>query len=265
MNKVFYYEDELSDDFAKTVKKIKPIPKSYKYVSKNIFFRLFAFFIYRLIVRPIAWLYVKIKLRQRFKNKRVIKGIKGGFFIYANHSLVVGDAFVPNALMLRRKNYIIVGAEAASLTSILPLLNALGMIPIGQDKAQAVEQLRCVRTRISQGHTVTVYPEAHIWPYHTDIRPFKSDSFMYSAIVHAPVVCMTNCFQKKRIGKKPKVVTYLDGPFYPRAELSRAENADYLRNAVYDTMKKRAKAYSTYAYYEYRRKGEENGEGNTGC
>ena len=138
------------------------------------------------------------------------------------------------------------------------------MIPLGQDRVQCVEQLRCIKKRIAQGHTVTVYPEAHIWPYYTGIRPFKADSFGYAAVTGAPVVAMTNCFQKRRFFKSPKVVTYLDGPFYPRKDLSRAENTKYLRDLTYEAMKERAKNHSTYVYYEYRRKGgEENGEGNS--
>ena len=254
MNRVIYYEDELNDDFANTVEKINPLPKDYKYVSKNIFFKLFAFFIYRIIVRPIAWLYVKIKFCQRFKNKKVIKGIKGGFLVYANHTMLAGDAFVPNILNVGRKNYIITGAETASLTCILPLLNALGMIPLGQDSSQSIQQVKCVKTRIAEGGTVTIYPEAHIWPYYTGIRPFREESFRYAAMTGAPVVCMTNCFKKKRLGKKPKVITYIDGPFYPDKALSRAENTTRLRNLAYEAMKARAAENSTYAYYEYRKK-----------
>lgn len=263
MKKTFYYTDELNDDFGGTVENVKPLPKDYKYVSTNVFFKLFEFVIYYIIARPIVWLYAKIKLGQRFKNKKVIKGIKGGFFIYGNHTLMAGDAFVPNSLTFKRKNHVIVGAETASLTCILPLLNALGMIPLGQDRQQCVGQLRCVKKRIAQGHTVTVYPEAHIWPYYTGIRPFKADSFGYAVITGAPIVCMTNCFQKRRFFKSPKVVTYLDGPFYPKEGLSRVENIKYLRDLTYDAMCKRAKAHSTYIYYEYKKKGEDNGEGNS--
>ena len=42
---VFYYENELTDDFGECVKKIVPLPKGYVYASKNPFFRFFSFFI----------------------------------------------------------------------------------------------------------------------------------------------------------------------------------------------------------------------------
>lgn len=259
MKRVFYYTDELNDDFGTTVKKIKPLPKKYKYVHKNLFFKLFEFIIYRLIVRPLAWLYVKIKFRHKIVNKRVIKDIKGGFFIYGNHATIVGDAFIPNLLTVKRRNYIISGEQANSLTVLLPLMNALGLVPLSQDKAQQVQLLKCIKHRIKQGHSVTVYPEAHVWPYYTDIRPYTSDSFRYAVSMNVPSISMTTCFQKKWLSKKPRAVTYIDGPFYPREELTKAENIEYLHSVVYEKMKERARAHSSYIYYEYRRKEENDG------
>lgn len=260
MKKTFYYEDELKDDFGTTVKKITPIPKKYKYVHKNIFVRLFEFFIYRIIVRPLAWLYVKIKFWHRLRNKKVIKNIKGGFFIFGNHVTIMGDAFIPNLVSWKRRNYIITGEQANSLTALLPLMNSLGLIPLSQDRSQQLQLLKCVKKRIGDGHTVTVYPEAHVWPFYTGIRPFAEDSFRYALIANAPVVAMTTCFQKKWLGKKPKAVTYLDGPFYPKEGLSKAENVKYLRDLTYNAMKERASKYSTYSYFEYKRKESINGE-----
>ena len=64
---------------------------------------------------------------------------------------------------------------------------------------------------------------------------------------------------KKWFFKKPRAVTYIDGPFYPKDGLTKSENIEYLHSAVYETMKERAKAHSNYVYYEYKRKENENG------
>lgn len=260
MKKVFYYEDELNDDFGTTVKKIKPLPKKYKYIHKNPFFRFFEFALYRLIVRPLAWLYIKIKFGHKFVNKRVIKEIKGGFFIYANHATIMGDAFIPNLLTLKRRNYIISGEQASSLTVLLPIMNALGLVPLSNDRAQQIQLLKCVKHRIKEGHSVTVYPEAHVWPYYTDIRPYPCDSFRYPVTMNVPIITMTTCFQKKRLSKKPRAVTYIDGPFYLKENLTKGENIEYLHKTAYNKMKERAKNHSTYMYYEYKRKEKDRNE-----
>ena len=166
----------------------------------------------------------------------------------------MGDAFIPNLLTVGRRNYIISGEQANSLTVLLPIMNALGLVPLSQDRAQQVQMLKCIKKRVSDGHSVTIYPEAHVWPYYTDIRPFVSDSFRYPVTMGVPAVAITTCFQKKWFGKKPRAVTYVDGPFYPKAELSKGENIEYLHGAVYEKMKERAKAHSTYVYYEYKKK-----------
>lgn len=252
--KTFYYSDELRDDFGECVKSRHPLPKNYVYASKNPFFKMFSFFIYRIIVRPIAWLYVKMRFCQRFVGKKAIKGVKGGYFLFGNHTTFVGDAFVPNLLTVRRRNYIITGEAAASLTAILPLMKALGNIPMSSDRVRQVELLRCVKKRIRERSGVTVYPEAHIWPYYTGIRPFVADSFLFPVLCNAPAFAMTTCFQRKRLGRSPRIVTCIDGPFYPDETLPREARVQALRDEVYAAMCRRAAEYSTYSYHNYVRK-----------
>ena len=62
---------------------------------------------------------------------------------------------------------------------------------------------------------------------------------------------LTNCYQKRRFSKKPKILTFVDGPFYPNKELSPAEAAKELREIAYNTMCRRACEHSTYEYIRY--------------
>ena len=251
---VFYYEDELTDDFGECVKKIVPLSKKYVYASKNPFFRFFSFFIYRIVARPLVWLYTKIRFGHRFVGKEKIRKHRGGYFLYGNHTAFAADAFIPNLLTVRRRNYILTGEAASSLTAILPLMKALGNIPLPSDPVHKVAMLRCVRQRIGEGDSVTVYPEGHIWPLYTGIRPYPTDSFLFASLTGAPVFALTNCYKKKRFGRSPRIVSFIDGPFYPDPALSRAENAAMLRDAVYEAMCRRASEESTYSYHEYVKK-----------
>lgn len=251
---IIYYEDELGDDFGTCVKKIKPLPKKYKYSSNNIFFKFFCFLVYRMILRPFAWLYLKIRFLHKIENKKVLKKLKSGFFIYGNHATIIGDAFIPNILTFKKRNYIITGEQANSLTPILAVLKALGALPLTDNLQQKKELFKAMKEKLNEGASITIYPEAHVWPYYTDIRPYGNESFKYAVKLNVPVIAMTNCFQKRRIRKRPKIVTYIDGPFYPKEELSTAENAQYLRDMVYTAMKERAKEYSTYKYFNYKKK-----------
>jgi 1-acyl-sn-glycerol-3-phosphate acyltransferase len=244
-----YYSDLLNDDFGSTIKEI-PLPRHYKYYSENLINHFIDFIIYRVFVRPIALLYNKIKFHQKFVNKKLLKKVKGGYFIYSNHTAFAGDAFTPNILEFKRKNYIVVGRETASLTSIIYLLRTLGAIPLSNNMSDMKQYFNCIKKR-SKNSSITIYPEAHIWPYYTDIRPFSSEAFKYPAKFNKPIFTLTNCYQKKKFGKRPRIISIINGPYYPKKEFNIKDNSIFLRNIAYQNMKYAATTYSTYEYYKY--------------
>ena len=259
-NKTIYYSDELNDDFASLGIKKKPLGDDFEYIHKNILWNTCSFVIYRMIAQPLVFVFVKVAHRQRFKNRKVLKTArKTGAFIYANHTNMLLDAFVPNIVKLRKRGYILVGPDTTSIPGLKNIVEMVGAIPLGQTLSENKEMLECINHRIAKNKGfITIYPEAHIWPYYTGIRDFKAGSFSYPCYTDTPVFAMTNCYQKKLIGKHPKVVTFVDGPFYPDKNLPRKERKEKLRKQCYDTMVKRAKENSTYSYIVYEKKDLEN-------
>lgn len=69
--------------------------------------------------------------------------------------------------------------------------------------------------RLKQRRVICIYPEAHIWPYYTGIRPFTEASFRYPVRYDTPVYAFTNVYKKRKHLFTPKITTYVDGPFYP--------------------------------------------------
>ena len=259
-NKTIYYSDELNDDFASLGIKKKPLGDDFEYIHKNILWNTCSFVIYRMIAQPLVFVFVKVAHRQRFKNRKVLKTArKTGAFIYANHTNMLLDAFVPNIVKLRKRGYILVGPDTTSIPGLKNIVEMVGAIPLGQTLSENKDMLECINHRIAKNKGfITIYPEAHIWPYYTGIRDFKAGSFSYPCYTDTPVFAMTNCYQKKLIGKHPKVVTFVDGPFYPDKNLPMKERKEKLRKQCYDTMVKRAKENSTYSYIVYEKKDLEN-------
>ena len=259
-NKTIYYSDELNDDFASLGIKKKPLGDDFEYIHKNILWNTCSFVIYRMIAQPLVFVFVKVAHRQRFKNRKVLKTArKTGAFIYANHTNMLLDAFAPNIVKLRKRGYILVGPDTTSIPGLKNIVEMVGAIPLGQTLSENKEMLECINHRIAKNKGfITIYPEAHIWPYYTGIRDFKAGSFSYPCYTDTPVFAMTNCYQKKLIGKHPKVVTFVDGPFYPDKNLPMKERKEKLRKQCYDTMVKRAKENSTYSYIVYEKKDLEN-------
>lgn len=249
--KIYYYSDELNDDFAGTNIAQKPLPPDYRYFSRNPIRKFAAFVLYRLVVTPIVFFYMKILRGERVKNKKALRGYKKeGFFLYANHTRSAGDAFTPTEVAFPKKPFIIVNPDAASLPVVRTIVPLLGGVPLPTDRRGMKNFHDAVLKHAEMGHCVMIYPEAHIWPYYTKIRPFKDSSFRYPAESGKPVFTFTTTYRKRRFSRLPKTTVWIDGPFFPDPALSVKENQRALRQKAYEAMVERSKL-STYEYREY--------------
>jgi len=256
--KVIYYSDELNDDHAgHNIKVKKQIDKNYKYISKNIFYKFFTFILYRIIATPIAFIYSKCVKRIKFENKKVLKPFKKtGYFIYANHTNQFSDVFSPHMITFPQKVYTIVHADNVSLPVLGNATKMLGALPIPTKIDGTRNFINAIEKRVLEGHAVLIYPEAHIWPYYTGIRPYNSTSFRYPVKFVEPSFCFTTTYQQGKSKKKPKIVIYVDGPFYPDLSLDLKSQQEKLRNEIFETMKLRSRN-SNYEMIRYIKKGDE--------
>lgn len=251
---IFYYSDPLHDEFSGITKNTITVDKNFKYISKNPFWRLISFLIYRVILTPWVYLHCKRKFKYQIVNRQALKIHKhDGYFVYSNHTLMGGDAFFPSIVNAPRKPYIVVNADNVSTKGTKNFIMMLGAIPIPTKLNGMPKFINTVRTRWAHKHPIYIYPEAHLWPYYTGIRPFESTSFKYPAELDSPVYASTTTFQKPKRGRAPKVTIYIDGPFYPDPNLSVKENQQKLRDEVYKAMLERSKN-STYEVIKYERK-----------
>ena len=103
--KTVYYHDPLHDDFAPTNGHIrpKPIGADFPYEHPSPIWQAFAFIVYRLIMTPFLFLYCKLVFGLRIENRRVMRGLPGGCFLYGNHTYTLADAFIPTLLAFPRR------------------------------------------------------------------------------------------------------------------------------------------------------------------
>ena len=250
--RVIYYKDELNDDFANNNIKTKPLGKKFKYIHTNLFFRMFEFTLYYVIASPLIFVLQKVVSHQKFIDKNKIRQVKkDGYFIYSNHTQHMNDAYIGPLSSWPKKSFVIANPDATSIKGIRNIIQALGVIPLGVTMSENKKMLNCIDTRINQKKAIMIYPEAHIWPYYTKIRPFPYQSFKYPVKFNKPIFVLTNCYQKRKLSKKPKIITYVDGPFYPDINLTDTEAAKQLRQIAYNTMCERTRLNSTYEYIKY--------------
>ncbi len=252
--RTIYYSDELKDEFAGDSIEAVKIDKTYDYFGgkKRKIQRAFW---YKCIFRPlIAPLYLKLKFGHKIVNRACMdRKTKGGFFVYGNHTNNIPDAFIPSMIMRPKDVYVIVHPNNVSMPVLGPIIPALGGLPLPDD----LDAMRNFNSAISryceEGNAITIYPEAHIWPYYTKIRPFDEKSFGYPITQNAPVYCFTNTYRKRRFFKTPRIVTYVDGPFYAPEEGTTREKKKALRDMVYNAMVK-ASANNNVEYIKYIKK-----------
>lgn len=243
-NKIIYYKDELNDEFSEAQIKPIKIDENYKYEHKNPFWNLCSILIQNVLSVPIKILYSTIKFKIKYVGKEKIKPYrKQGYFIYANHTQPFADTFITSRAIYPKRSFLIVNPENVSMKGLKKIVEMLGAIPIPGNKEATKSFLDIIEKRIKQGYSITIYPEAHIWPYYTGIRNFKSVSFKYPIKLNTPVFCMTNTYQKYgRKKNKVQIVTYIDGPFFAEKDgLSMKEQQENLRNRIYENMVERSK------------------------
>lgn len=249
--KTIYYNDELNEEFSEAKIEPRKIDGTYKYEHKNFFWNISAYLIQNIISVPIKFIYAKLKFGIKYIGKEKLKPYKNqGYFIYGNHTQPFADTFIITNTVFPKRNFLIVNPENVSMKGLGNFVQMFGAIPIPNDRSGMKNFLNSIKKKIQKGYSVTIYPEAHIWPYYTKIRPFKSVSFKYPIELNTPTFCVTNTYQKKKNGK-PKITTYVDGPFYPDDNIQNIqEKKQNLRDKVYNQMVERSKE-SNYEYIKY--------------
>ena len=240
--KIIYYDDELNDEFSLTEITPRRIDGEYIYCHSSLFKRFTHFFWYRIVFTPIAYFHSKLVHRHKTVGREKFKPYKKtGYFMYGNHTQDIGDAFIPNMINFPKTNYVIVHPKNVSMPFLGRITPSLGALPLPDDMKAYKNFISAIERRIGEDRCIVIYPEAHIWPYFTGIRNFPDTSFMYPVKYNCPVFCFTNTYQKRRFSKKPRIVTYIDGPFFVNEDIPPRERKKELRDRVYNAMTERAK------------------------
>lgn len=246
------YHDEMKDEFSGIVRETREVGADFPYIHKNLLWRAASFVVYRIIMTPFAYIYPRIKYGVRVVGREAVSRCGGrGFFIYANHTLTDADPYVPNVISFPQRNYTLVNADNISAKGTKNYVLMCGAIPLPQSSVTALRRMtEAIGKRIADGCSVTVYPEAHIWPFYTGIRRFSPGNVSFPVRFSAPVITATTTYAPpRRSGGEPRVTVYVDGPFYPDASLPRRAAEEKLADEIYSTMCARARLSSYEAVH----------------
>ena len=251
--RVYAYSDPLNDDFAGTNITTCRVGKEFRFVRSSLLWRAVSFVVYYVIAFPIVWLVARLYLGLRFENKKVLRQLRGkGFFLYGNHTQIL-DAFLPAIAAFPRRAYIVAGPDVVSIPGIKHLVMMLGALPIPTEMSAMRGFLDAISLRYRQNACVAMFPEAHIWPYYTGIRPFPDTSFRYPVKEVAMVVTYRKRKGLFRFLKRPGIKVSFSEIMMPDNSLTPRKAQAELRNQAFafmDTVA-RSKDQIRYIRYEY--------------
>ena len=250
--KVVYYRDPLTDDFAGTHIETGVIDETYPY-KHGWFWNACSAALYAFAV-PIVWFLHRVIGGVRFVDRGKRKQVKGPCFLYGNHTAMF-DAYTPALLSFSRRADVLAGADAFSIRGIRTIVQMLGGLAIPNRRSGMKHFMDAVRYEYARGRDIAIFPEAHIWPYYTGVRPFTATSFSYPVKLGAPVFAYFVAYSEpkglEKLFRKARTRVYLSDPIYPDPKLSHKDAQKDLRDRVYAFMEETAKAHSTYAVIEY--------------
>lgn len=249
-DKIYYYKS-YDDDLVKSKNQDYKLKENYKWIKDNISYKICSKIVY-FIAYIFGLFYCKFILHVKVKNRKILKKYKKqGYFLYGNHTQALGDVFIPAHVCNDKRIYVVVSAANLGVAGIGPLLPLLGALPIPDSIKNTKKLWDAIEKRIEQKKCVVIYPEAHVWPYYTKIRPFPSTAFKFPVKCNAPSFCMTTTYYKRKFGKKPGITVYIDGPFIQDEKLTKKENEEKICKEIYKCMLNRSKN-STYEYIKYK-------------
>jgi hypothetical protein len=251
-----YYTDPVNQEFSGITRPAKDISDDYPYIRKNPLWNACAFILYHFVASPLVLAGCKLRYRLRIENRDALKPFRRScFFLYGNHTHVPGDGLFPTCIAFPKKTYEIAAPDNVALKGLENALLMVGVMPLPSRPSGMRNFMDALETRVRRGDAIVVFPEAHIWPFCTFIRPFPATSFRYPVMWNVPAFCFTVTYHRRRTIDRPQITIYVDGPFYPDRSLSPKEGREDLRNRIYRRMSEHSKNNS-YAKIEYRKREE---------
>ena len=192
-----------------------------------------------------------------------LKGLKTGAVMTCNHfnafdSFAIQVAYEACVENTKKKKFFRVIREG-NYTSFPGfygfLMRNCYTLPLGSSPKVMAELLKATDKLLNDGHLVLVYPEQSMWWNYRKPKPLKKGAFRFAVKANVPIVpcfiTMQDSFIKDDDGFAVQEYTiHIEKPIYPKADLSNADNMEYLLNENYRVWREiYERAYHTKLQY----------------
>ena len=217
------------------------VDAGYRFVNRNVFFRLGSWLLFYVIAVPLLDIASRLFFGLKIRGKKNLRFLKGGAVTVTNHCHVLDSPMVACSLFPRKPFFATLKTNL-EIPVIRRLVRLLGGVPIPESPKALHAFMESMHTQLQKGRIVHFYPEASLWPWHGELRPFRNGAFHLAVKSGVPVVPMVFTFREakgplSRLRKKPLVTLTVGLPEYP-AQDERNERARVLkmRKAVHGAM-----------------------------
>jgi len=255
--------NETSLDLVKNTTILKDkVDENYKFVNKNIFFRIFSFIFYCLvyiIVYPILFFYFLPKV----KGRKNLKKVKNAVFV-CNHTFILDCAVLDIFALPFIRPYILAEKNSFQIPVVNFIIKMLRAVPIPNNIKAYKSFFTQINQELQNKKSLLIYPEGSLWPYFSQIRPFKNGAFKFSVKNDVPVIPLVISFRKpnklyKFLGrKKPLININILEPIFVDKTNKIKEEENRLNNIAYSSMKECFIKNNSYVYINQKRLNKEN-------
>lgn len=242
----------VTQDFVDSPNQKFRIDDGWTWYHRHTFLHAVCYQIVYFVFLLVALVYGKAVLGLRIRGKKKLRIARHrGYFMYANHTQPFGDICItvlenwphPITAIMAQANF--------GIPVLGPLLHHLDFLAVPKSDAQRAGYKKSMTRLVTRDHVgCQVYPEAHVWPWATRIRPFTPTSMRYPVRYKVPSFTSTTTYVPRRFHKAPRAIVYLDGPFWPRVPGDEETQKRDLHEQIYGTLVRRSHL-STAAYVDY--------------
>lgn len=173
------------------------------------------------------------------------QNVKSGAILTCNHFSPVDSFIMQKVLKASKKKKMFRIIREGNYTNPPTLkffMRNCDVLPLSSNTQTMKKFLRAVDNILARGDNILIYPEESLWPDYRKPKPLKDGGFRFATKNNVPVVpifiTMENCefYNKKTKQNQPMLeyTVHILNPIYPKQELSKAENIEYMKKANYD-------------------------------
>ncbi len=217
------------------------ISEDYKYVNRNVFFVVFSFLFKYLIIFPVFYPITKIILGFKAQGRSNLKQLNGGAVTVSNHAHILDAPMITFSLFPRQPSMTSIKGNFQT-PGVSFLVKVLGAVPIPEKPKALMNFFSAMQAETHRGRIVHFYPEASLWPGHTQLCPFKKGAFFLAVNADVPVLPMVIKQRPpkglfKIFKKKPCISVEIGSPLSPDNKLGEKQRLADLRQRTHDVMK----------------------------